>query len=316
MIVKSLNKTILAISLGLTLVACGGGGSGSDSSASSNVSTTPTSNENTNNTTNPNTGSNNTGSTNTGSNNTGPSGDENTGSVVEKLDPTKTYRVLYSFPNSNGTTSINDVKQNDKGVITAFGNYEMSPNIVGKEITGNKNFAIARIAKGMITYTPQEGEPKATQVERFSNGSYYYFASIPLTEKIASETEKNIQCTDLQATQAKVSNGKGDLMFVAPTISNGSITLKPNGSIGVKFTSKVGADETTYVAEQNWIASHNVYNGFNILGIEGQQGQSNQIGSYFVSSNGANSLVVGSIYRITTSNDAKYEGAMSMICNI
>lgn len=300
---KSVNKTILAISVVLTLVACGGGGGGS---ATTNTSTTPTTGENTN-SSNTNTGSANTGNT---------TGSESTGSVVEKLDTSKTYRVIFDYPNSSGSSNISDVKQNDQGVITEFSSYQLSGTVVGKEIAGNKNFAIARIAKGLITYQSLNQETKTTLVENYTNGSYYYFASLPLAQKIASETIKQIQCTDINATQAKVTNAKGSYKFVSPTISNGSITLNTDGSIGVKFTAKIGSDETTYTSQQLWIEKNNSYNGYNLLGIEGQQGQSNQIGTFNLGYNGENSLVFGSIYRITTNNGAAYQGAVSMICNI
>lgn len=65
----------------------------------------------------------------------------------------------------------------------------------------------------------------------------------------------------------------------------------------------------------NWVENFNAYNSFNLLGIENQQGQSSNIGTFNISNNGKNSVVAGSIYKIKLKDGSIYEGAMSMICN-
>lgn len=91
--------------------------------------------------------------------------------------------------------------------------------------------------------------------------------------------------------------------------------LNPNGNIDVKFTAKNGSDETTFASSMRWVDSFNNYSSYNLLGIVGQQGESNQIGTFNIADNGSNSLVLGAIYRMTLSNNGNYQGAVSMVCN-
>lgn len=282
----SLNKTLLVLSLGLSLVACGGGSDGSSGANTSNV----------NNTTTP------------------VPKDESTGSVTEKLDVSKTYRIIYDFPNSEGSAKITEVKQNDKGIVTEFGDYKLSSNIIGKEIAGNKNYALARISKGEITYTA-DGKIETTEVSKYANGSYYYFAFSPLTQKLSSPTPKTVNCTDVNATQARLLNGSSRELFVSPTAHNGNIVLNADGTVGLAFTIKVGNDETTFKSSMLWSEKFSNYNSYNLLGIANQVGQFNQIGTYAVADNGPNSVVVGAIYNTKLGNGTSYQGAISMVCN-
>jgi len=286
---NQLNASILLISLSLSLAACGGGG-GSDSGSGNTVSGT--------------------GGTGTGGTNT----DTNTGSVLEKLSTNKTYRVIFAFTNSSGVSRLDSAVQNDAGVLTELGDYKITGNIVGKEIAGNKNFAIARISKGIFNYD-DKGVIKTTDISKYTNGSYYYFVYTPLAAKRVLPQTKQINCTDVNATQAKLANGGSRENYISPSIHNGSITLNPNGDIGVKFTAKSGSDETTFESTMNWVDSFNNYNGYNLLGIVGEQGQSNLIGTYNLADNGPNSLVFGAIYRMPLSNGGNYQGAVSMVCN-
>lgn len=274
----------------MVLAACGGGG---DSSANDSMG-----------------GANNNGGSNTDSG----SNQESTGSVLEKLVPTDTYKVIYSFPNSSGTSTITDVKQNEDGIITEFSSYKLKGSIVGKEISGNKNYALARISNGLIEYT-SNGEVKTTDVSKYANGSYYYFAYKPLLQKRASPTTKIVNCTDLNSTQAKQTNAKSSAYIVTPSIHNGSITLNSNGSIDVAFTAKIASDETNYASSMTWVDVFNSYNSYNILGIKDQQGGSLHIGTFNIADNGPNSLIVGSIYNMTLNSGASYEAAMTMTCN-
>lgn len=294
-------KTALLISLSLVLTACGGGG-GSDSG------NTPTNPDNGSNTS-PNTG----GTTGNGSNS---GSNESTGSVLEKLDTSKEYRILYDYFSASGSSKIIDIKQNDQGVVTEFDPIKLYGNIVGKEIDGNKNFALARITKGTIDYKKYTGETETTEVSTYVNSSYYYFAYVPLGSKVTSASTKQVNCTDLKTTQARKVSGRSDVYFLTPTVHNGSITLNPNGSVGVAFTVKANSDETSYVSSMNWIENNNVYNNFNVLGIANQQGQSSQNGTFAIGENGSNSFVAGSIYNITLSSGVIYKGLMSMTCNV
>ena len=284
---KLFSKSILVAFLGIGLVACGGG---SDNNSNSN------------------------NDSNTNSNNGSNTNNNSTGSIVEKLDTSKAYRIIYSFPESSGSSNITAVKQNDIGIITEFGAYKLSGTIIGKEISGNKNYAIARIAGGNIDYAA-DGKTQTTDVSKYANGSYYYFVSSLLTQKLESSSIKRVNCTDINATQAKITNDKSNNYFVSPTIHNGSVTLNPDGAIGISFTAKIGSDETSYNSSMNWVENFNAYNSFNLLGIENQQGQSSNIGTFNISNNGKNSVVAGSIYKIKLKDGSIYEGAMSMICN-
>lgn len=290
-------KTALLISLSLVLTACGGGGSDSGNTPGSNTS--------------PNTG----GTTGNGSNS---GSNESTGSVLEKLDTSKEYRILYDYFSASGSSKVIDIKQNDQGIVTEFDPIKLYGNIVGKEINGNKNFALARITKGTIDYKKYTGETETSEVSTYNNSSYYYFAYIPLGSKVSSASTKQVNCTDLKTTQARLLSGGGwdRASFITPTVHNGSITLNPNGSIGIAFTVKANSDETSYVSSMNWIENNNVYNNFNVLGIANQQGQSSQNGTFAIGENGSNSFVVGSIYNITLSGGVIYKGLMSMTCNV
>ncbi len=290
-------KTALLISLSLVLTACGGGGSDSGNTPGSNTS--------------PNTG----GTTGNGSNS---GSNESTGSVLEKLDTSKEYRILYDYFSASGSSKVIDIKQNDQGIVTEFDPIKLYGNIVGKEINGNKNFALARITKGTIDYKKYTGETETSEVSTYNNSSYYYFAYIPLGSKVSSASTKQVNCTDLKTTQARLLSGGGwdRTSFITPTVHNGSITLNPNGSIGIAFTVKANSDETSYVSSMNWIENNNVYNNFNVLGIANQQGQSSQNGTFAIGENGSNSFVVGSIYNITLSGGVIYKGLMSMTCNV
>lgn len=290
---KHLKKPLLIIALGMILTACGDGG---DSTA--------------NNYTPPNTNQDNTGGPNTG---TG-SDNESTGSVLEKLDTSKTYKILYAFPSSDGQSTISSVKQNSDGVITEFGSYKLEGPIVAKEIAGNKNYAIARITKGLIV-DYRTDKPVSTEVSKYVNGSYFYFAFNPLLQKRTAPVSKQINCTDLHATQAKVTNGASRTNFITPTIHNGSMTLNPNGMINVAFTVKNNSDETSFASEMDWVENFDGYNSYNLLGIKNTSLRSVQIGTFNIADNGPNSLVVGAIYNLTLGNGAAYEGAMTMTCN-
>lgn len=282
---KHLKKPLLIIALGMILTACGGG---SDSTTTY------------------------TGSPSTGSGS--DSDNESTGSVLEKLDTSKTYKIIYAFPTSDGQSTISNVKQNSDGIITEFGSYKLEGPIVAKEIAGNKNYAIARITKGQIV-DYRTDKPVTTDVSKYVNGSYYYFAFNPLIQKRTAPVSKQINCTDLHATQAKVTNGASRTNFISPTIHNGSITLNPNGTINVDFTVKTNSDETSFASEMDWVESFDGYNGYNLLGIKNESIRSVQIGTFNIADNGPSSLVVGSIYNLKLSNGAAYNGAMTMTCN-
>lgn len=300
-------KTVLLISLSLVLTACGGGG-GSDSG---NTSTTPDNGSSTS----PNNGGN-TGNGSSTSNGSNSSSNESTGSVLENLDTSKEYRVIYDHLAASGSAKVTDIKQNAQGIVTEFGPLKLYGNIIGKEIDGNKNFALARITKGTVDYTNYAGVTETKEISTYVNGASYYFAYLPLGNKVTSATTKQVNCTDLKTTQARITNGHSNISFITPTVHNGSITLNPNGSIGVAFTVKADSGETSYVSSMQWIENKNVYNTYNILGITSQQGESNQNGTFAIGENGSNSFVVGSIYKITLSNGAIYNGLMSMTCNV
>lgn len=292
--------SILLISLSIALAACGGGGSSDSTGSTSGSGTGGTSGS----------GTGNTSGSGTGNTNT----DSSTGSVLEKLSTNKSYRAIYSFPNSSGSSKIDSVVQNDTGIITELGDYKITGDIIAKEIAGNKNYAIARISKGIFNYD-SNGEIKTTDISKYTNGSYFYFVYTPLVTKRISPQTKQINCTDVNVTQAKLTNGGRLSSYISPSVHNGSITLNPNGDIDVKFTAKNGSDETTFTSIMHWVDSFNNYNGYNMLGIIDQQGQSDKIGTFNISDNGTNSLVFGAIYRMPLSNGGNYQGAVSMICN-
>ena len=300
--------SILLISLSIALAACGGGGSSDSTGSTSGSGTGGTSGSGTGNTSGSGTGG--TSGSGTGNTNT----DSSTGSVLEKLSTNKSYRAIYSFPNSSGSSKIDSVVQNDTGIITELGDYKITGDIIAKEIAGNKNYAIARISKGIFNYD-SNGEIKTTDISKYTNGSYFYFVYTPLVTKRISPQTKQINCTDVNVTQAKLTNGGRLSSYISPSVHNGSITLNPNGDIDVKFTAKNGSDETTFTSIMHWVDSFNNYNGYNMLGIIGQQGQSDKIGTFNISDNGTNSLVFGAIYRMPLSNGGNYQGAVSMICN-
>jgi hypothetical protein len=302
--VNQFKTSILLISLSVALAACGGGGS-SDNTGSGTGSTGGSGTGSTGGSGTGSTGGSGTGGTNT---------DSSTGSVLEKLSTNKTYRTIYDFPNSSGSSQIDSVVQNDTGIITELGDYKITGDIIAKEIAGNKNYAIARISKGIFNYD-NNGEIKTTDISKYTNGSYFYFVYTPLVAKRISPQTKQISCTDVNVTQAKLTNGGSLSSYISPSVHNGSITLNPNGDIDVKFTAKSGSDETTFTSTMRWVDSFNSYNGYNMLSIVGQQGQSDKIGTFNISDNGTNSLVLGAIYRMPLSNGGNYQGAVSMVCN-
>mgnify|MGYP000028076235 FL=1 len=296
--------SFLVISLGLTLTACGGGSDGASSSTGNGASSS------TGNGASSSTGN----GTSSSTGNSGTTPDTSTGSVLEKLNPSQSYNIIFDYPNSSGASRLDSVKQNADGIITEFGDYKITGDIVAKEIAGNKNFTIARVTKGIFNYE-KNGEIKSTDISKYSNASYFYFAFTPIITKRISAQTKQINCTDVNATQAKVTNSGQFEKFISPSIHNGSITLNPNGNIDVKFTAKNGSDETTFASSMRWVDSFNNYSSYNLLGIVGQQGESNQIGTFNIADNGPNSLVLGAIYRMTLSNNGNYQGAVSMVCN-
>ena len=99
--------SILLISLGFALAACGGGGSSDNGSDNTGSGTGGIGGS----------GTGGIGGSGTGGTNT----DSSTGSVLEKLSTNKTYRAIYDFPNSSGTLRIDSVVQNDAGIITELG---------------------------------------------------------------------------------------------------------------------------------------------------------------------------------------------------
>lgn len=287
-----MNQKLIAalMSSAFLLSACGGRDGGSnDSSSNSN-------------------GNNNGGQTTPKPDVGGPSG-----SIVEPLDTSHTYTVLYDFPSSSGLTKNVEAKQTTNGTLTQFGRYQIKGDIVAKEIRGNKNFALARIAKGIIEYD-DNGKVETTDVSKYSNGSYYYFAATPLAGKI-TQFNTTAQCTELNTTQAKLTNGKGNNNFITPTVRNANMSLKPNGQFNIVFTVNGNNSETTYTGELAWVDSFNSYNGFPLLGIQNQAGSSNQIGTFAISQNGPKSFVVGAIYKITLADQSQYQGLASMTCN-
>ena len=316
---KNFKKSALLISLSFALVACGGGGSGNTSSNPPNPETPNTGNPPVTGTTpgteTPNTGNPPVTGTTPGTETPNPS-DESTGSLIEKLDTSKEYRIQYDYSAVNGSSKVENVKQNDQGIVTEFGPLKLSGDLVGKEISGNKNFALGRVAKGTVDYENYAGAIETTEISQYSNGSLYFYAYQPLVNKVDSATTKQINCTNLESTQARVTNGGGNAKFIAPTVHNGSITLNPDGNIGVAFTLKSDSDETSYASSMTWMENSQSYNGFNLLGLANQPTVSNQIGVFSIGYNGPNSLVVGSIYRINLSNGATYKGLASMTCNI
>lgn len=323
-------KTALLISLSFALTACGGGGSDSTASSTdpatgSNTPTTP--NTGTTTPTNPDTGSipgtdttpptNPDTGTTPGTTTPNPS-DDSTGSLVEKLDTSKTYRVQYDYSSWSGSGKVENIKQNDQGIVTEFSTFKLYGNLVGKEMAGNKNFALGRVSKGAVDYKDSLGKVETTEISTYSNGSLYFFAYNPLVNKVASltTTNKQINCTNLQATQARLTNGGGRASFISPTLHNGNITLHPGGDIGLGFTIKSDSNETTYASSMTWFDNTQSYNGYNLLGLANETSRSSRIGVFSIGENGANSLVVGSIYSITLGNGGIYKGLASMTCSI
>lgn len=296
-----MNQKLLAVLIAsaFTLSACGGGDGGSNDSGS---------NSNGNNSGN---GNNNGGQTTPPKTDPGTS----TGHVVELLDTSHYYRILYEFQPVSGMSRINQVVQNDKGIITEFGDYQLKDSIVANEIEGNKNYALARIAKGTIVHTyPRTGESVTTDPSQESNGSYYYFAYTHIADKITADN-KTAQCTDLHMTQAKRISGKGTADFILPSLRNGSMTIQPNGQFDIAFTVSTNGSETTYNGQMNWIEAFSAYNDYNLLGISSQSGTSNKNGVFAISKNGNNSYVMGAIYKITLTDQSQYQGLASMTCN-
>lgn len=290
---KKLNLFSLII-LSSLLIACGGG-----SSDGSSNSQTPSKEQSTNTPLPPN--------------------KENldyTGQITEKLDLNTKYKILYEFPfgKSGISTVSSNIQQNDKGIITAFSSFKLTGELAGKEIQGNKNFVIARIARGTIIDTDTNNQIQSRLIEQYSNGSYYYFAYKPLSTKLSSTQTKKVNCTNLNITKASTANAKGS-SFITPTLTDGTLELNPNGTINTNFTVRLGSEATTFVGTANWVDSFNDYSSYKILGIQGQQSYSNQIGTFDFADNGKNSVVVGAIYNLDLNNGGRYQGAMSMTCN-
>lgn len=287
------------------LIACGGGGGTSDSgkdSSSSKTNTTPTQPINP-----------------PGANETLPANNENkdhTGQITEKLDLNTKYRILYDFPfgRSGSSTVQSNIQQNDKGIITEFSSFKLTGELAGKEIQGNKNFVVARIARGTITHTDANNIITSSLIEQYSNGSYYYFAFKPLSEKLSSAQAKQVNCTNYNITKAKTTNAQGS-NFINPTLTDGSLELNPDGSINTNFTVRYKSDATTFTGSANWVDNFNDYSSYKVLGIQGQQGYSYQIGTFDFADNGTNSVVVGAIYHMKLNSGARYQGALSMTCN-
>lgn len=290
-------KLIVAlISSAFLLTACGGGDGDSSGDSGSNT---------------PNNGNGNGGQT------TPPKPDlgTSTGSVVEPLDLSHKYSVLYDFFSNSGVSNNTELKQNQQGIVTEFGSYQIKGELIAKEINGNKNYALARLAKGIVEKTDnQTGKITTTELSKYSNDSYYYFAFTPLDIKVVADN-KVIQCTELNSTQARLNNAKNKNSFITPTVRNASMTLQTDGQFNIQFTVNAENNETTFVGKMPWVESFNAYNGFNMLGIQNQAGANNQIGTFAVSKNGANSFVVGAIYKTTLADQSQYQGLASMTCN-
>ena len=106
--------SFLVISLGLTLTACGGGSDGASSSTGNGASSS--------------TGN----GTSSSTGNSGTTPDTSTGSVLEKLNPSQSYNIIFDYPNSSGASRLDSVKQNADGIITEFGDYKITGDIVAK----------------------------------------------------------------------------------------------------------------------------------------------------------------------------------------
>lgn len=89
--------SFLVISLGLTLTACGGGSDGASSSTGNGASSS--------------TGN----GTSSSTGNSGTTPDTSTGSVLEKLNPSQSYNIIFDYPNSSGASRLDSVKQNADG---------------------------------------------------------------------------------------------------------------------------------------------------------------------------------------------------------
>ena len=155
--------SILLISLGFALAACGGGGSSDNGSDNTGSGTGGIGGSGTGGIGGSGTGgiggSGTGGIGGSGTGGIGGSGtggtntDSSTGSVLEKLSTNKTYRAIYDFPNSSGTLRIDSVVQNDAGIITELGDYKITGDIIAKEIAGNKTMLLRVFQKVFLITT-------------------------------------------------------------------------------------------------------------------------------------------------------------------
>ena len=139
---------VVCLSLAIIgLTACGGGSGGGDSDLSigsvSSNSGLPANGEN----------------------------DQFTGSVVEKLDLSTPKNIIYDFPFGVSGVARLDAQTplTQQGLVTKFGDFEMSGDIVAKEIQGNKNYLIARLTRGTVDYTQTHKTPVTHRIENIEN---------------------------------------------------------------------------------------------------------------------------------------------------
>lgn len=154
---------------------------------------------------------------------------------------------------------------------------------------------------------------KIENIERYANGSYYYFVSQPLAGKLSLATPKTVACTDYNITKAKKTSGNG-IYFITPNLTDGNFAIGTDGNLKTKFTVRYNNEETLFQGNDTWISSLNNYSSYKVLSYQTSPTSSSAIGSYNIGHNGANSAVVGAIYNIKLNNGSSYRVALAMVC--
>jgi hypothetical protein len=243
-----------------------------------------------------------------------------TAPTVTPFVSSASIRTLYSV-NLTRTSGASKqaVTQDARGVVTKFGDYMLEGSYAAQEVSGSAHYAIGRWSAGTVSaYNSSSNATTATDLSKFSNGAAYYVTLNSPATALANYNGGNfLSCTETHATKPVLSSSSSGAPFAnTANVSNGSVKFDATGNATVEFTVNAAtgttAGATTYTSTIRWVST--AYNGFNLLGIKGQQGQSSSIGYLDLGTNGDNGVIIGSIYTIMMADQSSYQGSLVMVC--
>ena len=242
------------------------------------------------------------------------------GTVSAPLNITNTT-TLYAVRSSTGSTKA-EVTQDSKGAVIKFGEFSLSGDYGVQEIAGNSSFAIGRWSAGDETaYDQNPNFTTITNLLKSANGSSYYITLHQPENALANYNNGAVTtCTETYITKPKNTDGLGDSFARSFSIQNGTVKFDAIGNAAVEFTINAtdskSSGSTTFATDIRWIESGTIrtYNGFNVLGLKGQTGQSSEYGFIQLGTNTAGGVLVGGIYTVKLINKAAYIGSFAMVC--